>query len=328
MNSDYIDLYKRRVLGKTKSRRDKQVEQVKKDFIRFLKDSPTSQEIQYTKVDELPDIKYNSKTTAEITDIANNDKTALDEKFISVTLDTNIDVGSYVWWRNSWWLLIYEEVKSIEYKKKFTMRRCNYIIKSKVDDVIYNIPLSISNLTMYSSGLDEMKYMTQLNSKRNVFVGSNPITRQFGIGHRMMLTQEFVYKINHINDFEYTRRSDGKPGLIKWLVAQVVRLPEDYIEDTPYDIVKSVSIDGSKIDGDNFIYLGATNTYSIDYEGDISFMLDANYINVELIDNGDNTCELHKEIDFDDIGDSYNLIAKDSTTGITVDIINIVVRGM
>ena len=57
-------------------------------------------------------------------------------------------------------------------------------------------------------------------------------------------------------------------------------------------------------------------------------MLEANYINVELVDNGDNTCELHKKIDFDDIGDSYNLIAKDSTTGITVDVINIVVRGM
>ena len=84
----------------------------------------------------------------------------------------------------------------------------------------------------------------------------------------------------------------------------------------------------SRINGDTFIFLGETNEYSIDYSSDVEFMLDATYTDIVLVDNGNNTCEVTKQIDFDDIGNSFMLIAKDKNTGNTIDMINIVVRGI
>ena len=328
--SSYFDNYKARVLGGANNLRNKRVNDIKRDFNRYLNWSPTSHEIKYTKVDGLPILDEMSTMTAAITDIASNDKTALDEKILVCRIEEDIDVGCYVYWDDTWYVLAYEEHKSIPSHKKFTLRRCNHMLHLEYKGVIYDMPVSILNLTMYSAGLNEMKYMSELNGKRNIFVGGNPITRSIPIGSRIMVTQDMVYRIAHINDFEYPRRKDMTPGLIKWLVSQTVLLNEDDVEnDVAYNKFRDPDSNGnSRINGDTFIFLGETNEYSIDYSGDVEFMLDATYTDIVLVDNGNNTCEVTKQIDFDDIGNSFMLIAKDKSTGDTIDMINIVVRGI
>ena len=69
------------------------------------------------------------------------------------------------------------------------------------------------------------------------------------------------------------------------------------------------------------------SSYSINYDGEVIFELDRRYSYSQLIDHGDNSCTLIQDVDFDVIGDSVCIIAKDKNTNATIDMIVVNVRG-
>lgn len=144
----YFDLYKQRVLGSNDTIRDREREQVRNEFNDYLRQSPTSHEVYYTKVDELPNLETNEKTLMIINDMSNNDKKAYDEKKIMCPMDTNIGTGSYVYWDDTWWLIIFRDNKTLLNCKKYTMNRCNQYFNYKYKGVLYNVPVTISALTL------------------------------------------------------------------------------------------------------------------------------------------------------------------------------------
>lgn len=327
---DYFDFYKSRVMGDCNSIKEQEIKDMKNEFEDYLDESLVTQECIYTKVDELPNLNMNDKELMAISDISKNDKNALDEKYLLVRDNCNIDVGCYVYWNNFWNLVIFEEQKTVDVCKKFVMRRCNVISRYKVDGVVYDIPLSISNLTMYSKGISDMKYVSEPDAKRNVFVGSNPITRTMDINTRVMLTSNTTFKITHVNDFEYTRRCDGKGGLLKWIVVATVNLTEDDLENNiPYNPNNDLNnFDENIINGKDSIYIGESLEYSINYNGNVLFMLDRGYLNTKIVNKEGNKCVVTQGVDFDEIGDSFNLIAKDVDIDKTIDIIKVTIRGV
>lgn len=327
--NNFIGRYRKRNLGDSSSIKDREVAEMRSEFDDYLKYTLTAQEYIYTKVDELPNLETNSKELMAITDVAKNDKSALDEKYLICRLDTNIDVGCYLYWNNSWNLIIFEEQKSIQGHKKFVMRRCNNILNFVFKGKMYHIPLSISNLTMYSKGISEMKYAGEADSKRNVFVGSNPITRQILIDNRIMLTNMTTFRITHVNDFEYTRRSDGESGLLKWLCVQTTLLNEDDKENNvAYNPISKPDTNGvNKITGDSDISMGEINEYSIEYEGEIEFTLDGTYSSTSLVNIDKNKCEVTQDVDFNVLGESFVLIARDKNTSSTVDMMTVNIKG-
>ena len=324
--SNFYDRYIKRTIGDCKSVKEHNLKELKDDFEEVLNDALTSDEYLYTKVNELPDLNSNSRELMIISNVTNNDKTALDEKYLLCRNDVNIDVGCYVHDGDDWYLLIFNESKATKTYKKFTMRRCNVMLKLKVEGEKYSIPVSIANLTMYAKGISDMKYMSEYDAKRNVFIGSNPITDKVEVGTRIMLTRNNAFRINHINDFEFTRK-DLSPGLLKWLCSQCVLLQEDDLDnEIAYDPIGD-KVNDADIDGDTGILPGEENEYSVNYDGEVIFELDRRYSYSQLIDHGDNSCTLIQDVEFDVIGDSVCIIAKDKNTNATIDMIVVNVRG-
>ena len=323
---DYFDLYKNRVLGESANIREKEVSEMVSEFDEYLNQSLTSHEVYYTKVDELPDITTNEKKLMIINDISDNDKKAYDEKKLLCSLDTNVEVGSYIYWDNSWWLIIFSENKSIKTCKKFTMNRCNQYLNYVYKGRLYKIPMTVNALTLYSDGMADMVYTSMGDSKNRVYFGTNPITRTIDVGTRMMISNKTVYRVTNLTDFEYNSNT-GDNGLISAIILQTNILKEDDVENNiAYnDISKN---DVSKIKGENEIYLYDENEYEVEYEGEVEFMLDFDYVNTVIISQGNNKCIVRHNDLMNDVGSNVSLIAIDKNTQDTIDTKIILVRGV
>ena len=212
----------------------------------------------------------------------------------------------------------------------FVARRCNQIINYAYNGIVYPIPVSILNLTMYSDGVNQTRYVDIGDAKRHIFIGSNPITRTFDTGTRVMLTRKTVFRVTHINDFEFNGRYSGADGLIKALTQQTVRILEDDCENKiAYNIVGEKKVEeDNNVMGLDYIYLGEENEYNVDTDKEIEFILDTNYSNTSIIKQENNKCTIKQSSNIESIGDNIMLIARDKKTKETIDMFVITVRGV
>ena len=326
--SSYLDKWRKVNLGKSKTIKQREKDEMELEFHEYLNTSLTSSELYYTEPDEVPNKETNKKSLMSMFDVAKNDKTNLDEKWLLCDKDLNIDVGSYVYDdKGNYWLIVFEEFKSVDVHKKFNVRRCNLIANFKYKGEIYPIPLSILNLTLYAKGIKDSKYMSIADAKRNVLVGANPVTNSIYINNRIMLTKNTTFRVTHVNDFEFTRR-DFKPGLLKWMCVQSISTKNDDLENgIAYNDAWNKDSD-VEINGDDSIFLGEENEYKINYDGEVEFILDNLPISTKVIDNKNNTCKVIQAIDYDSVGDVIVLLARDKQTQDTIDTKIINVRGI
>lgn len=326
MNS-YLDRYRKRNLGESANIKEKEVSEMVNEFDEYLNQSITSHEVYYTKVDELPDITTNEKKLMIINDISDNDKKAYDEKRLLCSLDTNIEVGSYIYWDDSWWLIIFSENKSVKTSKKFTMNRCNQYLNYVYEGELYKIPMTVNALTLYSDGMSDRVYTSMGDAKNRVSFGTNPITRTIDVGTRMMVSNKTVYRVTNLTDFEYNSRI-GENGLISALLLQTNMIKEDDKENNiAYNTVSKID-NISKIKGEDEIYLCDENKYEVEYDSDVEFELDFDYVNTVIINQSNNKCTVRHNDSMEDLGSHVLLIAKDKSTQETIDIKNILVRGL
>lgn len=145
---NYLERYKSRVLQGFNTVMERDRYDLVLEFERYLTESLTSHEVFYSKINEFPDLETNSKELMIINEISENDRKALDEKFLLTRIAANIEVGCYIYWQDNWWVLISQDKDTLESYKKFTIRRCNqyfnYVYKGK----LYKIPISIENMTL------------------------------------------------------------------------------------------------------------------------------------------------------------------------------------
>lgn len=284
-----IESFKRRNQKNGSTQKEKVVNELRRSFDKQVDVSPTGYVLKATIPEEV-NITDNTRTIkCLIENITLNDQRVLDEKYIHVAYNENIDIGCYVLWQNSHWLLMFREHNTVDSHKTFTMRRCNQIVKHKYDNNVWEIPTSIENLTMYSDGLADLKMTSQPDSKRHLSFGSNPITRNIKIGCRIMIGHESVFRVTHINDFEYNSKYSGADGLIKALVLNTSFIEhDDKINSVAYNKVEKVELPQDKINGDIEVILGSVNKYNT---GDTrcDFKLEFSnekyeYANLEMVD--------------------------------------------
>lgn len=297
---EYIDRFKRRAQRSGTTRKEKSVNQITRNFQKHLEYTPSAYWVQATKPEEVNITPETPKILCMINDISLNDKRVLDEKYLHVNVDENIDIGCYVLWQNSHWLIIFREHNVIESHKTFVMRRCNQIMKHRWKNQIWEIPVSIENLTMYSDGLADLKMTSQPDSKRHLSVGNNPVTRSFNFGTRLMVGKKSIFRVTHVNDFEYNSAYSGAHGLIKVLVLYTCAVAKDDIpngiawNEEEEEIVSVASFRSTGgIKGERKVSLGSTESYYIDGV-DIKFEIiqDGKYEYCEFLENIGSTCKL------------------------------------
>lgn len=319
----YWDNYQSRVLKGATTSKERITNDLEQTFEKYLNQSPTCIEVPISMPNQFPDLTKLNKELVSINDVSNNDKKSLDEKKLLTRNSLNIDLGCYLYYDNSWWLVIFKESKTINSYQKYIIRRCNQIIKYKYSGKVYDIPVSILNMTLYADGLQSNVYTTRQDAKRDVWYGSNEITNSIDIKTRLMLTRKTVFEVTHVNDFEY-------PGLIKVLVNQVESFDTDDNDNNvawnPDD--KDNSFETThKIQGNKFIYQGGKNTYKIDGLSTIEWLLKESSEYVTLINNSDGTCTIQASSLSQSIGTKVILIARDKSSSVVVDSLTITIRG-
>ena len=319
----YWDNYQSRVLKGATTSKERITNDLEQTFEKYLNQSPTCIEVPISIPNQFPDLTKLNKELVSINDISNNDKKSLDEKKLLTRNSLNIGLGCYLYYDNSWWLVIFKESKTINSYQKYIIRRCNQIIKYKYSGKVYDIPVSILNMTLYADGLQSNVYTTRQDAKRDVWYGSNEITNSIDIKTRLMLTRKTVFEVTHVNDFEY-------PGLIKVLVNQVESFDTDDNDNNvawnPDD--KDNSFETThKIQGNKFIYQGGKNTYKIDGLSTIEWLLKESSEYVTLINNSDGTCTIQASSLSQSIGTKVTLIARDKSSSVVVDSLTITIRG-
>ncbi len=102
--------------------------------------------------------------------------------------------------------------------------------------------------------------------KRQVWYGNNPITRLLKVGTRVMLTHNTVFRITHINDFEFVGNETGSDGIIKALVLQTGVLKQDDLENNiAYNDNSEIAQEDENLEiiGSDRIYVGSYKDYNI-----------------------------------------------------------------
>ena len=318
-----LNRFKRRAQRSGENRKEKSINEGIRNFRKTLRENPTCYEIQATVPDEISVTSSTRYIVALITDVTLNDQRALDDKYIHVDIEEDIDVGCYVRWQDINWLLVYQEVNGFATHKTFVMKRCNQMFRFKQNDIIYDIPVSVTNLTLYSDGLADGKFLSKADAKRNIKFGSSPLTRSIDLGNRIMLTNKTVFRFTHIDNF-------SQEGLITCIGLQTAITPLDDTENniahnpdmTKTDEVEDTPSSSVEIDGEEYIYLGGDSVYYID-NPDVVWELSDNICEVKSVDRG--VCKVLATKDSKYIGHTTTLYAKYKNE--TIAIKDITVKG-
>lgn len=217
-----FDRYRNRIniLGTTMSERA--LNEGKLNYEYYLNNAGNQLRLPITDVGE-PYITEKTKIIAcTMRDVKFNDQKNFDQKVITVPADTNMGVGSYVMWDARTYLVIYEQHKEIPTHKTYVIRLCNsyFHCYDKQGNVI-RIPMSSHDLTLYSNGLRDGKFLDYENSKRKVLISNNPLTSaNIKVGQRVFFSKFNTFRITSIDDY-------SMEGLFAMMFEQTLNEPED-----------------------------------------------------------------------------------------------------
>ena len=299
--STYLDNYRKRVSLGQVDRKDKLVIQSRRTFERMLRESPSAKRLKATVPYQVDIVNNTREIDCIIQNISNNDIKAFDQKFLEVRYDEDFDIGCYVEFDGTYWIAIYREHKTLETNKKFTLAKCNNIWKYKVNGVVYEFPIYVQNLSLYSDGLADNKYTSQEDGKTSIYYGENAITKMADVNTRIVIENRSMFRMTNINDYEF-RSAPGKPCTIKAMLLQTTVTDKDDIKNNiaynPESEVVIVDDSNPKIVGDSSAMIGSKKVYDCSNNANFRhWELECSneirkYIGFETPGGGDKHCEI------------------------------------
>lgn len=156
-----------------------------------------------------------------------NNKDLSDDKYLIVENETSVDVGSYVIWRDSPWLVFTEEFKTIPTHQQLKIKTVNENIKWIKNEKICNNGegwgAHVQNQTLYTLGVAKSgHFLDVVNAKMMMYMKYNQDTSQLKIGDRIFIGHG-VYKIM-FSDIV------SRKGLINFLLEQDTIGENDNVE--------------------------------------------------------------------------------------------------
>lgn len=164
-----------------------------REFIKYFRDS----------LDK--DICYINglKTAAIFQDHSqSNNKDLSDDKYLILPNETLCDVGAYINWRNSEWLVFTEEFKTIPTHQQLKIKHVNHKVKWIVDYDGHKVCNNnegwgayVQNQTLYTLGVSFTgNHLALANAKMMLYLQDNEETRKIKVGTRFFLGTN-VYKV-------------------------------------------------------------------------------------------------------------------------------------
>ena len=259
MNSkDYIRLLRKKISSQIEENDTMETLEARETFERLLDDklASTVHTVTYISKDKVGTGVAGVKINVNITNTAKNDQKTNDEKTFDFKWSDNPQSGDLVYWHDQWWILFHEEHNAVYSHRSFVARQCNHTHKCLHNGIIIEIPIALINLTLYSDGLADKVYMSNLDGKRRVIITDNDSTKHFIIGSRLAISNNAVFEVTHIDDFT-------RPGVKECIVQQVFATSKDDLENNlAYNKDENLETEDIIL-GSDFIYLGSNEVYEI-----------------------------------------------------------------
>lgn len=315
---DYISRFRRKIQYNGKSQKERVINEGRRTFLKHLETSPAAFDVQITEPNEACVSEKTRVVRCLINNITLNDQRNLDEKYIHIPNGVAIRTGCYVKWDNQDWLILFREHNSIDVHRTYVMRKCSQIFKYKFGGKVYDIPVCISNLTLYSDGMADTKHTSIPDAKREIKFGLNDITKYIQLGTRFMLTNKTVFRITHMNDFEHNDGFTGADGVVTAIGLQTALKTGDDLDNNialNKDYGPQNMEDSYIIVGESSIAIGTKSKYLTNKEENLTWRLLQKYDFVEIINQNSKECTLKVSNNGRNIG---SLITLELLSGDTV----------
>lgn len=261
MSKDYLHKFRRKIDINGCSQSSSETIELRENFNEMVdqKLAPTVHTVKYVKKENVGTDLEGTKININIENVAYNDQKTNDEKFVNFKWDSNVKIGDEFYWHDTWWILYHEEKLSIFSHKTYVCKKCNFIYNMKFNGEVYQIPLLLTNLTLYSDGMADRVAMSAEEGGRRITYPVNDLTKNLVIGSRIMLSNDTIYEIAHMDDFSrvgvvdavlnqiFFNSQDDKENIIAWndfnekneasiLGDEVLRLGANAVYTNPFNL--------------------------------------------------------------------------------------------
>lgn len=259
MSKDYLHKFRRKIDIGGCSQADAETMELRENFNEMVDEKlvPTVHTVKYVSREKVGIDLEGININVNLEDTSENDQKSNDEKFVHFKYDLDVKSGDQIYWHDTWWILYHEERKTILASKTFTCKRCNFNYNIEINNVKYNFPVLLTNLTLYSDGMADQTYMSNQDGSRRITISDNEHSKFVRIGTRIMVSKNTVYEVCHIDDFSrhgvkdcmlkqvFISSKDDRDNLVAWN-----EFNNDNIEEE------------NMILGENVIRLGANEIYT------------------------------------------------------------------
>ena len=259
MSKDYLHKFRRKIDIGGCSQADAETMELRENFNEMVDEKlvPTVHTVKYVSREKVGIDLEGININVNLEDTSENDQKSNDEKFVHFKYDLDVKSGDQIYWHDTWWILYHEERKTILASKTFTCKRCNFNYNIEINNVRYNFPVLLTNLTLYSDGMADQTYMSNQDGSRRITISDNEHSEFVRIGTRIMVSKNTVYEVCHIDDFSrhgvkdcmlkqvFISSKDDRDNLVAWN-----EFNNDNIEEE------------NMILGENVIRLGANEIYT------------------------------------------------------------------
>ena len=264
MSKDYLHKFRRKIDIGGCSQGESETTELRDNFNDLVdnKLSPTVHTVKYVARENVGLDLEGIDINVNITDVSDNDQKTNDEKFVNFKYELDVKSGDIFYWYDTWWILYHQERKTIFANKTFTCRRCNFDYCIEIDGIKYHFPIQLMNLTLYSDGMADQTYMSSQDGSRRVTISDNQYSKFVRLGTRIMLSEDTIYEVCHIDDF-------SRHGVKDCMLKQVFMTSKDDKENLVAwnDFGKP---HGEGIIGEDTLILGGTEIYKHPFDDDNS----------------------------------------------------------
>lgn len=261
MSKDYLHRFRRKIDIGGCSQGESETTELKDNFDEMIDEklAPTVHTVKYVRKNDVGTDLVGTEINVNIENVAYNDQKTNDEKFVNFKWDSDVTNGDEFYWQGTWWILYHEEKLAVLSHKTYVCKKCNFIYNMKLNGEIYQIPLLLTNLTLYSDGMADRVAMSAEEGGRRITYPVNELTKNLKIGSRIMLSNDTIYEIAHMDDF-------SRVGVVDAVLNQIFFNSEDDKENVIAwnDFGEKVEVD---ILGDDVLRLGANAVYQNPFIG-------------------------------------------------------------